>query len=106
MSWPQVRSALAERAAERRLSRPVWTADRIVLDPGIGFAKTADHNLALMARQAELLEPGSDRLLVGWSQQRARWACITGRPVAEQSGGQRGGGFAGGTARCGHRARA
>ena len=30
-------------------------AECIVLDPGIGFAKSPDHNLALMARQDELL---------------------------------------------------
>ncbi|MEO8079257.1 MAG: dihydropteroate synthase [Caldimonas sp.] len=41
-------------------------ADRIVVDPGIGFAKTAAHNLELLARQRELLAIGRP-LLVGWS---------------------------------------
>ncbi|HEX4235084.1 MAG TPA: dihydropteroate synthase [Caldimonas sp.] len=40
--------------------------ERIVADPGIGFAKTADHNLELLARQDELLALGVP-LLVGWS---------------------------------------
>jgi dihydropteroate synthase len=40
--------------------------DRIVLDPGIGFGKTVEHNLALMQRQRELLGLGA-ALLVGWS---------------------------------------
>jgi dihydropteroate synthase len=40
--------------------------DRIVLDPGIGFGKTVEHNLALLRRQRELLALGAP-LLVGWS---------------------------------------
>ena len=39
---------------------------RIALDPGIGFGKTVSQNFALLARQAELLQPGYP-LLVGWS---------------------------------------
>jgi dihydropteroate synthase len=41
-------------------------ADRIALDPGIGFGKTPQQNLALLAHQRELLSLGSP-LLVGWS---------------------------------------
>jgi dihydropteroate synthase len=40
--------------------------DRLVLDPGIGFGKTVAQNLALLARQQELLAAGCP-LLVGWS---------------------------------------
>lgn len=40
--------------------------DRLVLDPGLGFAKTADHNWALVAGLAELAELGYP-LLVGGS---------------------------------------
>ena len=40
--------------------------DRLVLDPGIGFGKTVAQNLALLARQQELLVAGCP-LLVGWS---------------------------------------
>ena len=40
--------------------------DQVVLDPGIGFAKTADHNWALLARLEELLSLGRP-LLIGSS---------------------------------------
>ena len=40
--------------------------DRIVVDPGIGFAKTAAQNFELLSRQSELLGIGL-ALLVGWS---------------------------------------
>jgi dihydropteroate synthase len=57
-------------------------AERLVLDPGIGFAKTPDHNLALLSRQAELLSLGRP-LLVGWSR-KGTLGHLTGRPVAER----------------------
>jgi dihydropteroate synthase len=56
--------------------------DRIVLDPGIGFGKTAAHNLALLARQRELMSLGSP-LLVGWSR-KSTLGQITGREVGER----------------------
>ncbi|CAN7371623.1 dihydropteroate synthase [Rhizobacter sp. LjRoot28] len=56
--------------------------ERIVLDPGIGFGKTAAHNLALLARQRELLTLGHP-LLVGWSRKRTLGE-LTGRPVDER----------------------
>ncbi|WP_046216542.1 dihydropteroate synthase [Paenibacillus wulumuqiensis] len=37
--------------------------DNIILDPGIGFAKNADHNLELMSRLDELAELGYPMLL-------------------------------------------
>ena len=57
-------------------------AERVVLDPGIGFAKAAEHNLALLARQDELLALGRP-LLVGWSR-KGTLGRITGRPVGER----------------------
>lgn len=57
-------------------------AERMVLDPGFGFGKTPDHNLRLLAKQAELLELGRP-LLVGWSR-KSTLGVITGRPVAER----------------------
>lgn len=54
-------------------------ADRVVLDPGYGFGKTQDHNLALFARQRELVALGRP-LLVGWSR-KGMLGKITGRPV-------------------------
>jgi dihydropteroate synthase len=57
-------------------------AGRVVLDPGIGFAKTAAHNLELLRRQRELLACGRP-LLVGWSRKSAL-GVLTGREVGER----------------------
>jgi dihydropteroate synthase len=43
--------------------------DRVVLDPGLGFAKTAAHNWALLRRLPELLELGRP-VLIGASRKR------------------------------------
>ncbi|RTL35042.1 MAG: dihydropteroate synthase [Burkholderiales bacterium] len=56
--------------------------DAIVLDPGYGFAKRAEHNLALLAGQRRLLALGQP-LLAGWSRKRTL-GDITGRPVGER----------------------
>jgi len=56
--------------------------ERIAVDPGIGFAKTAEHNLLLMSRQRELLDLGLP-LLVGWSR-KGTLGLLTGRPVDER----------------------
>lgn len=56
--------------------------ERVVLDPGIGFAKTAAHNLTLLSRQRELLSLGRP-LLVGWSR-KGTLGQITGRPVHQR----------------------
>jgi dihydropteroate synthase len=56
--------------------------ERIVLDPGIGFGKTPEHNLALMRRQRELLALGRP-LLLGWSR-KSTLGGLTGRPVGER----------------------
>jgi dihydropteroate synthase len=56
--------------------------DRIVLDPGIGFGKTVAHNLALLARQRELVGLGSP-LLVGWSR-KSTLGQLTGREVGDR----------------------
>jgi len=55
---------------------------RIALDPGIGFGKTAEHNWALLQRQAELLALGQP-LLLGWSR-KSTLGTLTGRPVDER----------------------
>ncbi len=55
---------------------------RIVLDPGIGFGKSVEHNLALLRRQRELLALGRP-LLVGWSR-KSTLGAITGRPVDQR----------------------
>lgn len=57
-------------------------SERIVLDPGIGFAKRATHNLELLARQRELLALGRP-LMVGWSR-KSTLGKVTGRGAAER----------------------
>ncbi len=47
---------LASRAAEAREAG--CQSDQIVIDPGIGFGKTVDHNLALLAHVGELVGLG------------------------------------------------
>jgi dihydropteroate synthase len=72
-------------AARRRAAEAAGiAAERIVLDPGIGFGKTAAHNWALLARQRELLGAGRP-LLVGWSR-KSTLGALTGRPVGERLG--------------------
>lgn len=57
-------------------------ADRITLDPGIGFGKTPEQNLELLRRQHELLALGHP-LLLGWSR-KSTLGVLTGRPVGER----------------------
>ena len=54
-------------------------AERIALDPGIGFGKTPAHNWALLQHQQALLTLGRP-LLVGWSR-KSTLGALTGRPV-------------------------
>ncbi len=57
-------------------------AERVVVDPGIGFGKTVEHNLALLRRQRELLAIGRP-LLLGWSR-KSTLGAVTGRTVGER----------------------
>ena len=59
--------------------------ERVVLDPGIGFGKSVDDNLALLRRQRELTALGRP-LLVGWSRKSTLHA-LSPRPPAERLGG-------------------
>lgn len=56
--------------------------DRLLVDPGFGFGKTLDHNLALLRRLSEIAPPGVP-VLVGLSRKRMI-GDLTGRPVAER----------------------
>ena len=60
----RVQNFLAEQLAQVK-SQGI-DANRIVLDPGIGFGKTASQNIDLLRRQTELLTLGHP-LLAGWS---------------------------------------
>ena len=57
-------------------------AERIWLDPGIGFGKTVDHNLELLRRLDELLELG--RPIVVGTSRKSFIGRITGRGVHER----------------------
>jgi dihydropteroate synthase len=57
-------------------------AERIVVDPGIGFGKTVAQNFALLARQGELLEAGP-ALLAGWSR-KSSLGHVTGMDVGDR----------------------
>jgi len=76
----EVGAFLAQRAEAARGSG--IPADCIVLDPGYGFAKTAEHNLRLLAGQRRLTELGYP-LLIGWSRKRTL-GDITGRAVDQR----------------------
>ncbi|WP_338865682.1 dihydropteroate synthase [Myxococcus stipitatus] len=57
--------------------------ERILLDPGIGFGKTFDHNLYLLRRLGELRVPGLP-LLVGTSRKGFLGALTGGKPAGER----------------------
>lgn len=56
--------------------------DRLTLDPGIGFGKSPEHNIALLVRQSELSILGLPWLL-GWSR-KSTLGVITGKPVEQR----------------------
>jgi len=59
--------------------------ERIMLDPGIGFGKTADHNLELLARIDELVAVG--RPVVVGTSRKSFLGRITGRAVDDRLAG-------------------
>jgi dihydropteroate synthase len=73
-------SAVLERAVAAGVER-----DQILLDPGIGFAKTRSHNLALLARLDELRSLGRP-LLVGASR-KSFIGELTGAPPSDRLAG-------------------
>lgn len=72
---------LANRARQVRAAG--LAPERILLDPGIGFAKTPEQNLALLQRQADLGVVAGHPLLIGWSR-KSTLGLITGRPAPER----------------------
>jgi dihydropteroate synthase len=75
-----VRSFLAERL--QAVERAGVAKVRVVLDPGIGFGKTLEHNWALVRGQAALLSLGRP-LLVGWSR-KSTLGSLTGRTAGDR----------------------
>lgn len=57
--------------------------DRIVVDPGFGFGKTAAHNMTLLRRLSEL----SDLPIVAGLSRKSTLGKLTGRPVQERLAG-------------------
>jgi dihydropteroate synthase len=78
-----IKAFLAERI-ETAVSAGV-AEERVWIDPGIGFGKTAEHNLELLRRLGELRELGRP-ILVGTSR-KSFIGRITGREVDERLGG-------------------
>jgi dihydropteroate synthase len=77
---PRVRDYLAQRVA---VVEAVGVArGRLCLDPGIGFAKSPEHNLNLLRHQESLGQLGYP-LLVGWSR-KSTLGQVTGRPVDQR----------------------
>lgn len=70
---PQVLAFLQQRA--QALQAHGVQAERITLDPGIGFGKTVAQNFALLARQGELLSARLP-LLIGWSRKSSLGAAL------------------------------
>jgi dihydropteroate synthase len=73
----EVRAFLLEAAARARAAG--IARDKIVLDPGIGFGKRLEDNLAILSRLDELVEAGYP-VLVGLSR-KAFLGAVTGRQV-------------------------
>ena len=77
---PPVARFLEERA--QALQAQGVAADRICIDPGIGFGKTVAQNFGLLQQQAALAELGYP-LLAGWSRKSSLGA-VTGRLEPQQ----------------------
>lgn len=69
----------------RTLEEAGISRDRIVLDPGVGFGKTAQHNLEILTHIAEFRRLGRP-VLIGHSRKRFLKALL-GRPVEERLSG-------------------
>jgi len=79
----EVCTFLSDRLADLE-SRGV-TPERVVTDPGIGFGKTAQHNVELLSNIAQLRALGRP-VLIGHSRKRFL-AKVLGRPVEERMAG-------------------
>lgn len=86
-SYGDVVAEVAEYLRQRlaALERGGIPAERVVVDPGIGFGKTARHNLQILSHVARFRELGRP-LLIGHSRKRFLKALL-GRPVEEAAAG-------------------
>jgi dihydropteroate synthase len=79
----EIKSFLAERVSmAQSMGIP---ADHIIVDPGIGFGKTLNHNLKILANIGEFLQLGQP-VLIGLSR-KAFIGELTGKPVGERETG-------------------
>jgi dihydropteroate synthase len=78
-----VKAYLAERL-QYAIGRGI-AEERVLLDPGIGFGKTVEHNLELLARTAELVELG--RPVVVGTSRKSFLGRLTGRSVEDRLAG-------------------
>jgi dihydropteroate synthase len=76
-AWLRRRAAAAAQSGIAR--------ERIILDPGFGFGKTLEHNLALL-RGLEVIAAAGYPVLAGLSR-KSMIGTLTGRPVAERMPG-------------------
>jgi dihydropteroate synthase len=79
----EVKAFLGE-AVDRAVAAGV-PRGKVIIDPGLGFGKTFDHNLILLNRQKELLELGQP-LLVGPSRKAFLGHVLKGAPPKERDG--------------------
>ncbi len=77
----EVKAFLADRVAAAE--RAGIARERIAVDPGFGFGKTAEHNLALLGRLRSL----SDLPIVAGLSRKSTLGKLTGRPVEERLAG-------------------
>jgi dihydropteroate synthase len=63
------------------------TDDRILVDPGVGFAKQAEHSYGVLARLSELAQALGRPVLVGPSRKSFMRHALGGRPAAERDWG-------------------
>lgn len=78
----EVREFLGSRVAAARAAG--IGAERLVLDPGFGFGKSLEHNLALLRRLPETTVDGLP-ILAGMSR-KTMLGALTGKPVGERLG--------------------
>lgn len=79
----EIKTFLAERVSmARSMGIP---ADHIIVDPGIGFGKTLNHNLKILANIGEFLQLGQP-VLIGLSR-KGFIGELTGKPVGEREMG-------------------
>jgi dihydropteroate synthase len=76
--------AYLEHQAERAL-RAGLLRERIILDPGIGFGKTPDHNLAILGALGRLTALGFPTML--GTSRKSTIGRLTGRAVSERAYG-------------------